>query len=66
MRFHVGDINHSSRLVKALVPEIAAVVSFILNHHIVFHRRSSNIRSYMVSKAIDTLVNQEPSLPFMV
>ena len=41
-------------------------MSFILNHHIVFHRRSSNIRSYMVSKAIDTLVNQEPSLPFMM
>lgn len=41
-------------------------VSSILNHHIIFHRRSSNIKSYLVSKAIDTLVNQEPSLPFMV
>ena len=31
-----------------------------------FVRRSENIKSYIVSKAIDQLVSKPPRLPFMV
>ena len=50
------EVPHSEGIVKEAVVEVD--VSFI--------RRDSNIKTYDVSKAVDTLVNKPAKVPFLV